>query len=104
MSTREPPEISQWFPRWNYKVRRRLGDRYRIKILVRDNGQCRHCKTKKKLTIHHTTPLYEIATSVFDKNLLLNEFVNKVVKAHKLEHCITLCEECHSDLHRLEIK
>jgi hypothetical protein len=54
-------------------------------VFERDNWTCIKCKEVKNLHCHHIDPV-----------------VNNPLESADLDNCITLCKECHKDVHRKE--
>lgn len=63
---------------------------WRSKCLFRDKWRCRICGSRKKLSVHHLTHL-EIIVKSKQFHLLWD-----------IDNGITLCKECHKDIHFAE--
>lgn len=77
-------------------------------ILARDNFTCQSCKKRGgDMEVHHLRPYHKIRDMVIkrNKNISIETFDGKVqiadlvVAEHNLSDGITLCVQCHSEIH-----
>ena len=96
---------------FNNTCRSQLYTAWIKKILNRDNYLCTMCGKRPKngyLTVHHIKPLrkfikeikikYDIETFMDIDKEDWQSYINEIVNNHKLEHGITVCRICHSDI------
>ena len=57
--------------------------RLRLEVMQRDQVRCRACKCENNLNVHHL--YYESGKHIYD---------------YEIESLVTLCENCHSKLHK----
>ena len=57
--------------------------RLRLEVMQRDQFRCRACKCENNLNVHHL--YYESDKHIYD---------------YEIESLVTLCENCHSKLHK----
>lgn len=66
--------------RLTYKYRK-----WRENVLIRDDYTCKHCGTKIELEVHH-----------------IKKFSEFEDERYEINNGVTLCKQCHMELHRLE--
>lgn len=71
------------FLAWSKKFGRILYKKWLIEIMNRDNNECKKCKSKKQLVVHHKKSRADYPELLMDD-----------------KNVITLCRACHMNLHR----
>lgn len=78
------PRRRRRYRNYNSYMKSERWRKLRLKVLARDDYQCQRCGSAKNLRIHHLT--YER------------------VGHEALDDLITLCEACHSEIHRNDLR
>jgi hypothetical protein len=85
---------------WRKLARGRLNTVFVRPVMERDNFTCRHCGSKKSLTVHHVMPFHRIVARVLKRGLQeTDKILDAVVAEHRLDYGITLCKGCHDAYH-----
>lgn len=88
---------------WRKLARGRLNEHFVKPIMERDNFNCQWCFSKKNIVVHHHVRSFmEIVNIVRQRinELNIEDFVNEIVKEHKLKDGITICKICHDNFHK----
>lgn len=71
---------------WNYEDRRSSKyKKWKASVLERDKNKCKICGAKEQLVVHH-----------------IKHFADNINERYNIDNGITLCENCHKEVHKNE--